>query len=130
MSSPISYKKGIEKGLLKEVDFKRFAVVALLYPNIKVNYPLAAYEAGTTIKSFPVLYKGLLKKLRDAGCEFTEEELGGAPMKGAISYSKVEEKMPLKEVDLKRLAIVCLLHNYEVPIDKVCLLSCTLILNS
>jgi hypothetical protein len=120
MSGRLSYKKAMEKELVKDIDLKRFAIITLLwYPNLKVDNNLAAFEADTTPGSFPVLYRGLLKKLREAGCEYTDTELGAskATLPGAISYKKAVKL--LKDIDLKRLAIVYLLYNTEVKLTKV-----------
>jgi hypothetical protein len=77
---------------------------------------LAAYEADTTQGSFPVLYRATLKKLKTAGCGYSEQELGGLAdtLKGAISYTKAAERNVLKDVELKRLAIVYLLHVDDI----------------
>jgi hypothetical protein len=120
MSGRLSYKKAMAQSLIKDVDLKRFAIITLLsYPNLKVDKHLAAFEADTTPASFPVLYRGLIKKLRDGGCAYTDAELGSSKetLTGAISYKKAADV--LKDVDLKRLAIVYLLYNSEIKLTTV-----------
>ena len=110
----------MDQKLIKDVDLKRFAIITLLsYSNLKVDKYLAAHEADTTPNSFPVLYRGLIKKLRDAGCEYTDTELGDSKetLTGAISYKKAVNI--LKDIDLKRLAIVYLLYNTEIKLTTV-----------
>jgi hypothetical protein len=82
---------------------------------------LAAYEADTTQGSFPVLYRAMLKKLKAAGCGYSEQELGGLAdaLNGAISYTKATERNLLKDVELKRLAIVYLLHVDDIKLTMV-----------
>jgi hypothetical protein len=97
LKSAISYTKAVEQNLLNDAELKRLAIVYLIhndeikpskvwiFPNklihyhcanvVKVYYELAAKEAGTTAGSFPVLLRGNIKRLCDAGCCYTEDEL-------------------------------------------------------
>jgi hypothetical protein len=137
MSVRLSYKKAIEKEVLNDVDLKRLAIITLLHAgslkvclkNLFLKFKLtekpavnlAAYESDTTQGSFPVVLRNTLVKLRKDHCVYSDAQLGTAAstFTGALSYKKAIEKGLLKDIDLKRLAIIYLLHNDEMKLPKV-----------